>query len=289
MNNHPRLFTESEILDILFLSPNAMAIYTTGDIIIQNANQAMLGFWGRDKSIFGLPLEVGVPELKDQAFITILKDVWHTGITYEATDTAADILLGGQLQTFYYDFTYRAIKNGAGEIYCILHTATDVTERNLNRIALARARQTENALEREQAVNEELAAANEELAASNEQLHITQQKLFNLNNELEDRVERRTTALAESEGNFRNMIMQAPLAMGLFTGPEMCLAMINDKFLELWQRDRSIMGKPLITALPELVDQPFLKIMQGVYTSGEPYHGTESEVHLERNGELEKG
>jgi PAS domain S-box-containing protein len=61
-------------------------------------------------------------------------------------------------------------------------------------------------LEKEQALNEELATANEELAASNEELininnelHQVQETLALLNYELEGKVQQRTTALANSE------------------------------------------------------------------------------------------
>lgn len=54
-------------------------------------------------------------------------------------------------------------------------------------------------LQREQALNEELAAANEELSAINEALQQTQQNLSDLNEELEERVANRTLALSISE------------------------------------------------------------------------------------------
>lgn len=54
-------------------------------------------------------------------------------------------------------------------------------------------------LQREQALNEELAAANEELSAINEALQQTQQSLNELNEELEQRVASRTLALSISE------------------------------------------------------------------------------------------
>lgn len=54
-------------------------------------------------------------------------------------------------------------------------------------------------LQREQALNEELAAANEELSSINDALQQTQQSLNELNEELEQRVASRTLALSVSE------------------------------------------------------------------------------------------
>jgi PAS domain S-box-containing protein len=64
----------------------------------------------------------------------------------------------------------------------------------------AEALETQQALNEELASsNEELAASNEELAAINEQLHQTQESLAHLNRHLEDTVTLRTKALSESE------------------------------------------------------------------------------------------
>lgn len=132
----PHRLSEHEILDILALSENATAIYTDPDIIIQNANDAMISFWGKDRSIIGLPLEEAVPELKGQPFIGMLREVWYTGITKQGSSIAAELLVDGKMQTFYFDYKYRALKNEQGQTYAILHTASDVTERVTAKSAL---------------------------------------------------------------------------------------------------------------------------------------------------------
>ncbi|RWY49282.1 ATP-binding protein [Mucilaginibacter gilvus] len=288
MNSSSR-FSSDELLEILSLSHNATAIHSTMALTVQTANDAMLAIWGKDRSVIGLPLEEALPELKGQPFIGMMQAVLNTGITHEDVNTPADLVVNGKLQTFYFDFSYRAIKNAQGETYCLLHTATDVTDRYLKHQALLSAQKTEAALAREQSLNEELATTIEELSATNKELKDTQQKLEQLNTELEDRVARRTMALSKSEANFRNMILQAPVAIGLFKGYDMVLDMINDKFLQLWGRDKSVLGKRLEDALPELRDQPFIKIMQGVYATDVPYFGNEAKVMLERNGRMEEG
>src|ERR1700748_2310012 len=123
MSSEKRFFSSEELLEILAMSKNATAIYTTEDLIIQTANDAMIGFWGKDRSVIGKTFEEAVPELIDQPFFGLLREVWRTGVTYTATDMPARLRVGGELQWFYYDFEYRAIKNERGEVYCILHTA----------------------------------------------------------------------------------------------------------------------------------------------------------------------
>jgi PAS domain S-box-containing protein len=192
-------FTSEEIIAILSLSPNATAIYASEQIIIQAANDAMIAFWDKDRSIVGYPLEEVVPELKGKPFVNIIKNVWHSGITYEAHDSPALLKTGDQLHTFYFDFVYRAILDDEGKTTCILHTATDVTERNINRLALQQAKEQEEDLFKEKNINEELAAINKRLHTSNVELQVTQRNLYELTETLEDRVQRRTTKLKESQ------------------------------------------------------------------------------------------
>ncbi|PTQ95535.1 PAS domain-containing protein [Mucilaginibacter yixingensis] len=131
------------LLAILNLSKDATAIYTGADIVVQMANDAMISYWGKDRSIIGKPLLEAVPELAGQPFIGLLQDVWRTGKTYEARDTSAELKIDGKLTTFYFDFAYRALLNELGETYAILHTTTDVTESVQNRHALEEVRRAE--------------------------------------------------------------------------------------------------------------------------------------------------
>lgn len=283
-----RPLSDRELLNILSMSVNATAIYTTDDIIIQSANDAMINLWGKDKGVIGSPLEVALPELQGQPFIAILKQVWHSGITFDANDTAAELMIDGVLEKHYFDFSYRAIKNDEGIVYCILHTATDVTERNLSRQIIEQAKEKEAALAKEQLINEELATSNEELAAINDELQHTQENLYQLNIELEDRVRRRTSALEKSEARARYLLSDAPVAIGVFAGKDHIIESANNKLLESWGKTADIIGKSLHTAMPEMVGETLLGKLDEVYQSGEPFYGHEVKAFLELNGELEE-
>jgi PAS domain S-box-containing protein len=279
-----RPLSDKELLDILSLSVNATAIYTTGDIIIQSANDAMISIWGKDKSVIGRALEKALPELEGQPFISILKQVWHSGITYEATDTASTLLIDGILQVRYFDFIYQAMVNEEGKVYCILHTATDVTERHISRKIIEEALIKEDALLREQQINEELATSNEELAAINEELQHTQETLHELNVELEERVRKRTDALEKSEARARYLISDAPVAIGVFAGKDHVIESANNKLMEVLGEPSSIIGKPIYTALPELLGQPIYDHLHEVYITGEPFYGNEVKVLFMQQG-----
>jgi hypothetical protein len=95
--------------------------------------------------------------------------------------------------------------------------------------------------------------------------------------------------LSRAYENFRNLILQAPVAMALFLGERMVIDVINDRFLELWDRDSSVIGKPVIEALPEMEGQPYPQIMLDVFNSGETYYANEASVFLKRKGKLDEG
>jgi signal transduction histidine kinase len=108
--------------------PGATAIYKGLALEIVMANSTMIGFWGKDEQVIGKPLSEAVPELQGQPFIGLLQQVFLTGETYSAKESPAILMVNGTLQTFYYDFTYGPIRDPAGVIDGIIHSATDVTE-----------------------------------------------------------------------------------------------------------------------------------------------------------------
>lgn len=490
------LKNSDDLLEVLALSGNATAIFETDDMIVRFANDAIIAFWGKDRSVIGLPLEEAIPELKGQPFKAMLQEVWRTGVSYQGTSTPVRLKVDGKLQIFYYDFEYRAIKNEAGETYAIVNTASDVSARvnaelkeKQSRDTLALAVEAANfgtwhihSGTRELIANDRLKELfgfypGEEVTVEGCLAQITddyrdqvklavekvitgggdydltytvrgfhdrqlrwvravgnlrpdptgefsaftgvimditeqvkaQQAIESLNKNLlqardrlysfimqapagicvlsgpelayelvnpgysqllsgrellgrpifealpeligtpveqllldvyhkgeEVRLSELLVPLAETEGgelkdryftftyqprkneqgatdgilafvydvtehvkarkelaiahdNLRNIILQAPVAMGLFLEEGMVIEEINDAFLELWNRDRSVVGKKVLEALPELEGQPYPEIMRQVFRSGETYYGNEAPVVLHRHGQLEEG
>lgn len=144
-------------------------------------------------------------------------------------------------------------------------------------------------LQKEQALNEELAAANEELSSINEEYEQSQESLKELNLELETRVQKRTQALAESESRFRHLIVDAPVAICVLTGRELTIESINTLMLQIFGKTTVIIGSTLAQAMPELQGQPFLQILDDVYTTGNTYYGNEARALIEHDGETIAG
>lgn len=267
------LFSSDELLNILSLSPLATAVYTTEQLLIQTANDAMIAYWGKDKSVIGQRFEDAVPELKGQPFFDLLKNVWRTGKTYKAIDMPAILKINGEMRKSFFDFTYAAIKNEQGDVYCILHTATDVTERNQNRKVIKEEQQ------REVQLNEDIASIHEELIATNEELTVSQNDFKQLNQQLEQRIESRTRALAESENRLKSMVMTSPIGMTILRGRELVVEIANEQMLDIWSRkSEEIIGKKLLDVFPDLVNQPFPKFLASVFDTGERFSMPESLV-----------
>ena len=172
MFSNQNAYASDHVLQIIALSEIATAIYSSDDMTIQAANDAMICLWGKDKSVIGKNLQEAIPELNDQPFLDIYRKVLYTGETFKTENFPTTLVIDGKPQRFYFNFMYKAVKNQKGETYCVLNTATDVTERYNTEMGI-RASEA-----REQALNEELAAANEELEATIEELTCANEELL---------------------------------------------------------------------------------------------------------------
>lgn len=184
--NAPDFIRPEELLSVLFESPNATAVYSGEDITILSANRAMLSLWGKDRNIIGLPMELGIPELKGQPFIGILQKVWQSGKTYVAKEVPANLEINGRLQEFYFDFEYKAILCAEGKTRYILHTAFEVSDRRAAWLTVEEKSIREQQLNEElTAINEEYQATNEELSALNEEYQVTNEELTRFQEQLQ--------------------------------------------------------------------------------------------------------
>jgi len=87
----------------------------------------------------------------------------------------------------------------------------------------------------------------------------------------------------------QNLVQNAPVAMMLMKGSDLTIDLINQAMLELVHRDGNVLGKSLLTAFPELTDQPFLDRCQRVLQTGSADQGWKVEMPVQRNGELTTG
>lgn len=196
---------------------------------IQYANDIMLQYWGKSNNVIGKPLIEALPELEGQHFLQILDDVYVSGVPYVGIEEKAELLVDGRLQPFYFNFTYKALRNTEGEIYGIHNMAINVTEQVLAK-----------------------------------------------------------KALEESERNLHNIILQAPVAMCILTGPDFIVEIANDRMLEFWGKTGDeLMHKPLFEGLTEAKGQGFEELLKNVYTTGETFKAYGLPTKLPRKGKIE--
>jgi PAS domain S-box-containing protein len=169
----------------------AVSVHIGEDATIAAANESMLHIWGKDGSVIGQRLEDALPELKDQPFLDYFKRAWLDGETITGTATPAELNIGGQTGTYFFDFEYRPVKNLNGRVIAVVNSAIDVTERVQKANLMDDLEQTRSNLEKVHHLNQ--------------QLEETRNELAELNLELEERVEQRLNELSESESRFRSM------------------------------------------------------------------------------------
>ena len=90
--------------------------------------------------------------------------------------------------------------------------------------------------------------------------------------------------LSRMRDDINLFLEQAPIAFGVLKYRHLKIEVANSLILQLWGKNKSVIGKPLAEALPELAGQPYLDILDEVYTTGKRYVGRESPVSLFING-----
>ncbi|WP_241759045.1 PAS domain-containing sensor histidine kinase [Pyxidicoccus parkwayensis] len=110
--------------------------------------------------------------------------------------------------------------------------------------------------------------------------------IFDVSQEVRARRER-DRALAEARAERERLyevFMQAPAIISVLEGPDHVFTVANARYKEL-VGGRDVVGKKLREALPEVVNQGFLELLDGVRSSGKPFVAHDALVQLDRNGD----
>jgi hypothetical protein len=208
-------------------APFPIGVYIGREMRIEMANQSILDTWDRDSSVIGKRYAEVLPELEGQGPIEQLDRVYTTGVAFHAHNQHVKLLVGGRLQSFYFNYSFTPLFDAMGKVYGVMNTAANVTD-----LVVAK------------------------------------------------------KALEESERNFRNIILQAPVAMCLLRGPEHTVEIANDLIINLWGKSYvDVMNKPLFVGLPDAREQGLEELLQKVYTTGETFTANERPVELIRFGQ----
>lgn len=129
--------SEQRFTNLVHEAPVATAIYAGPNMIIQWANDSMIRLWGKSPSVIGSTVRQALPELEGQPFHDLLKRVYEEGVMYEGKEDRADLVVDGRLQTFYFNFSYKPLRDSTGKVYSILNMAVNVTEQVIAKQKLA--------------------------------------------------------------------------------------------------------------------------------------------------------
>lgn len=151
--------------------------------------------------------------------------------------------------------THAPVKDDQGKVIYLLQHTTDITDiESLRRQLGAATGEPEPALD--PAIGGGVLARAEQVQQSNRRLEIERRRLTDL-------------------------FMQAPGFVAVLSGPDHVFRMINHAYAQMVGH-RDVTGRPLRDALPEIVGQGFLDLLDHVYATGETYEGRESLVRLQR-------
>ena len=94
--------------------------------------------------------------------------------------------------------------------------------------------------------------------------------------------------IEQSEQRSRSLIESAPFPIGVYTGREMRINMVNQAILKVWGKGtvKDIIGKTYAEVLPELKGQGIYEQLDKVYTTGIPFHAHNQRVDLLINNNL---
>ncbi len=95
---------------------------------------------------------------------------------------------------------------------------------------------------------------------------------------------RRKTEL--SEARLKGLIAAAPAGIGLFVGRDLVIEYPNQTFIDIVGKGPGVEGLPLREAMPELTTegQPFLKILDDVFTTGKMFQSFGAQVQIVQDG-----
>jgi signal transduction histidine kinase len=133
----------------------------------------------------------------------------------------------------------------------------------------------------------EVARLRSQVAALEQLLEVYEQTSLEQSERLEQAVATADRALAEAKVERQRLYdvsMQAPAAIAVLEGPTHVYTVANPRYREL-VGGRSVLGRPVGDALPEIENQGILQLLDRVYESGEPFAANEMAIELDRDGD----
>ncbi|RYF72089.1 MAG: PAS domain S-box protein, partial [Cytophagaceae bacterium] len=120
--------SEARFRSLIEEAPVPAALLTGRELVIEFANPPQLAVWAKGNNVQGKTLAQLIPEMEGQPFLGILDDVFTTGQAYQVTNSPAELVVNGIRGTYYFDFTFKPLRNANEQVYAILAMGVDVTQ-----------------------------------------------------------------------------------------------------------------------------------------------------------------
>jgi len=92
-----------------------------------------------------------------------------------------------------------------------------------------------------------------------------------------------------SNHRFKELIYSSPGLIAILTGKDFIIETANNAIINIWGKGPDVIGKPIFTVLPEILEQGMDKKFEEVFNTGKPLVAQEFPIMHERNGELVEG
>jgi len=120
--------SEQQVRAIIESAPFPIGVYVGRQMRIQFLNQSIIDVWGKGPDIIGKTYFEVLPELEGQKIYEQLDQVYVTGIPIHKRNQKVNLVVNGELQPFYFNYSFTPLFDSEGKVYGVMNTAADVTD-----------------------------------------------------------------------------------------------------------------------------------------------------------------
>ena len=242
-----------EFRHLLEQAPVAVAAYHGPQFRVEMANATTLAIWDRPlDAVLGQPVFELLPGVVTPEVVALFKHVFTTGIPQTVHEQPTFIHRHGRPEVVYWNFVLLPQHGPDGRIRGLLTVGTEVTEQ-------VRARQQVEQLN--QALETRVQARTEEaLALQADLLTAARQQ-------------------ADQQARLYQVFEQTPALIALLRAPGHRVEYVNPAYQRVFA-GRTLVGVDLAEAVPELVEQGFISVLDRVFRTGEPEVVTDAPFSL---------
>tara|TARA_R110002111_G_scaffold18601_1_gene45554 strand:- start:302 stop:3082 length:2781 start_codon:yes stop_codon:yes gene_type:complete len=120
--------SEQSIRSLVESAPFPIGVFVGEEMRISLANQSIMDAWGKGNDVVGKLYSDILPEFENQQIFDQIRQVLRTGMPFKAKNQKVDIVINGELKSYYYNYNFTPILDASGRVYAVMNTAAEVTE-----------------------------------------------------------------------------------------------------------------------------------------------------------------